>query len=50
MTIDEALAIVVDLAEQNILDFDHQDDELNEERAKQNEAVALIREKFKIYA
>jgi hypothetical protein len=42
MDIAEALQIVLDLARQNIIDFDHEDDDLNAERAKQTEAIKIV--------
>lgn len=42
MDIKKALQIVLDLARQNIIDFDHEDDDLNAERAKQTEACNVV--------
>lgn len=42
MTITEAFQIVLDLARENIIDFDHEDDELNEARKRLTEACNII--------
>ena len=42
MSIAEALTIVLDLARQNIIDFYHEDDDLDAERQKQTEACDKV--------